>query len=69
MSDRQDAERYRWLADRVLYCDYGDNDQSAIGWGIRHDLRDGKQFMFGMSIDAAVDAARSQDSKTEAEGV
>ena len=54
---RQKAQaRYGWLVDMVLYCDYGDNDQGAVvGWGIRHNVRDGRQFMFGQSIDAAID--------------
>lgn len=62
---RSDAERYRWLANRVLACDYGDNDAQGrqVGWRIRHDLlsRQGQRqpaFMFGDSIDAAIDAAR-----------
>lgn len=53
--------RYQWLANRVLYSDYGDNQQTGqqIGWGIRSDLRHGKPFMFGSSIDAAIDRMRS----------
>jgi hypothetical protein len=58
------AQRYEWLADRVLGCDYGDNDKPGqIGWRIRHDLlpKDGGRqpaFMYGNSINKAVDAAR-----------
>ena len=54
-----DSERYRWLVNRVLYIDYGDNDKKGevIGYGIRNDLCDGRQFMFGPSIDLAIDAA------------
>lgn len=61
----REAERYQWLANRVLYCDYGDNQAPGeqIGWGIRHDLRDGQQFMFGASIDAAVDAELAKEKK------
>ena len=63
---RKDAERYKWLASRVLACDYGDNDADGeqIGWGVRYDLLpktigQGKPaFMYGESIDAAIDAAR-----------
>ena len=61
---RKDAERYRWLANRVLACDYGDNDKPGeIGWRIRHDLLPAAigerqpAFMYGKSIDAAIDAA------------
>lgn len=63
---RADAERYRWLANRVLACDYGDNDAPGeqIGWRIRHDLlaQHGKRqpaFMYGASINAAIDAAKA----------
>jgi len=54
------ADRYKWLADRVLACDYGDNNAPGeqIGWRIRGDLRaDAEPFMLGASIDAAIDAA------------
>jgi hypothetical protein len=55
--------RYSWLANRVLACDYGDNDKSGhVGWRIRADLLPPKYqtrapaFMYGPSIDAAIDA-------------
>jgi hypothetical protein len=59
---RKDAERYKWLANRVLACDYGDNDAPGmqIGWRIVHNLlaTSGRQpaFMYGQSIDQAVDS-------------
>lgn len=60
---QQNWERYEWLADRVLACDYGDNDTKGeqIGWRIRHDLlsKNGQRqpaFMYGSSINNAVDA-------------
>jgi hypothetical protein len=61
---RKDAERYRWLANRVLACDYGDSERNEIGWKIRHDLlidNKGERqpvFIFGKSIDLAIDAAK-----------
>lgn len=53
-----DAARYRWLANRVLACDFGDNDVPGrvIGWRIRRDLPQ-SAFMYGPSIDAAIDQA------------
>lgn len=67
----RDAARYRWLAGRVLACDYGDNDAPGeqIGWRICHDLlpkNGGRQpaFMYGASINAAIDAARSTAPET-----
>lgn len=59
----QDRRRYQWLADAVLYCDYGDNNHGGlespdrIGWGIRLTRRNAEPFIFGQSIDAAIDAA------------
>jgi len=65
--DARDAERYRWLIERVLAADYGDNetngtDRPQVGWRIRHDLlpkNGGRQpaFMFGSSVNEAIDAA------------
>lgn len=63
-----DARRYRWLADRVLACDYGDNDDpgARVGWRIKRKLVEdwpadwagrGPVIAFGPSIDAAIDAA------------
>ncbi len=53
--DAGDAERYRWLRDKAMM-------------GSRHDpavLKDGPtdccEFMFGKELDAAIDAARSED--------
>jgi hypothetical protein len=58
-------ERYNWLA-QVLYCDHGDNQRPGqIGWGIRFNLRDGHQFMYGPSIDMAIDAGRAAESENE----
>lgn len=59
--------RYEWLANRVLACDYGDNDKPGqIGWRIRHNLlptNGGRQpaFMYGKSIDEAIDAAMKEN--------
>ena len=60
---RVDARRYQWLANRVCACDYGDNDAPGgrIGWLIRGDAKDGP-FMFGPSIDTAIDAARQKET-------
>jgi hypothetical protein len=64
----KDAERYRWVANRVLASDYGDNETNGeqIGWRICHDLlaKNGRQpaFMFGDSINAAIDSAMSKES-------
>lgn len=66
--DARDAARYRWLANRVLACDYGDNDAPGeqIGWCICHDLLPKNlgdrqpAFMFGKSINEAIDAALAQ---------
>jgi hypothetical protein len=49
--------RYQWLADKVLACDYGDNELGVVGWHIRHCK--GPAWIPGASIDAAIDAARS----------
>jgi hypothetical protein len=69
---RADADankaRYAWLADKVLACDYGDNDSpdKQIGWRIRADLlptmAGGRApvFMYGPSIDAAIDEMRAR---------
>lgn len=46
--------RYKWLANRVLACDYGDNDTKQIGWRLRQESG---PIMFGESIDVAIDAA------------
>lgn len=50
-----------WLGNRVLGCDYGDNDQPGkIGWRIRHDLLRGPNgerqpaFMYGKSFGEAI---------------
>lgn len=66
-TDAETYARYLWLANRVLACDYGDNDEPGekIGWRIRHDLlppsSGGRQpaFMFGKSINEAIDTARA----------
>ena len=64
---REDRERYQWLANRVLGADYGDNDAPGEqnGWRIVHDLLGNGDrqpaFMYGPSIDAAIDAARAKE--------
>ena len=55
---RKDAERYRWLADKVMACDYGDNNRGCVGWNIRHCK--GPDWIAGLSIDAAIDQARAK---------
>jgi Lar family restriction alleviation protein len=63
----EDRARYQWLANAVLCCDYGDNDQGGaesadrIGWAIRLTRRNAIPFIFGQSIDAAIDTALKGD--------
>jgi len=58
-----DRRRYQWLVNAVLCCDYGDNEHGGaespdrIGWAVRLSRRNAEPFIFGQSIDAAVDAA------------
>lgn len=59
---RKDKARYKWLADRVLACDYGDNERRKIGWRISGS---GYLLMYGNSIDTAIDAAMSTPNKGE----
>jgi hypothetical protein len=56
---QEDATRLNWLANEVLYCDYGDNNMPGkqIGWGIRASRRNKEPFMYGASIKEAIDAA------------
>lgn len=56
--NRKDAERYRWLVDKVMACDYGDNDKGRVGWIIGHCK--GPKWIEGLSIDAAIDSARAE---------
>lgn len=51
-----DAQRYRWLADKVIASDYGDNDSQPHqkGYLIRHCK--GPAVIYGDSLDAAIDA-------------
>lgn len=60
---RQYEIMLNWLGNRVLACDYGDNDRAgAIGWRIRHDLLRGPNgerqpaFMYGKSFGEAIRA-------------
>lgn len=56
---RKDAERYRWLANHVLACDYGDNKHHGlIGWHVIANATP----IFGPSIDSAIDAAITQET-------
>lgn len=55
---RKDAERYQWLVDKVMACDYGDNDKGRVGWIIGHCK--GPKWIEGLSIDAAIDSARAE---------
>jgi hypothetical protein len=54
---RADAARYRWLADKVIAPDYGDNDSDppTRGYHIKHCK--GPRWIGGDSLDAAIDAA------------
>lgn len=67
---RKDRARYQWLANAVLCCDYGDNDQGGaespdrIGWAIRLTRRNAEPFIFGQSIDAAIDQALAAKEQT-----
>ncbi len=58
-------KRHHWMINRVLACDYGDNDATGkqVGWRIVADLRNGDAFMYGESTDAAIDAAMRQEPK------
>ena len=72
--DSRDADRLDWLADELLYCDFGDNEHPGyeIGYGVMLSKQDGKQFMFGESVRAAIDAAiaarPSKQSPTDDQG-
>lgn len=59
----RDAERYRWLADKVIAPDYGDNDSDPHqkGYLIRHCK--GPEVIYGESIDAAIDVALAEKGK------
>ena len=65
----RDAGRYRWLANEMLACDYGDNDQKQVGWIMaewRHKTNrfiphDQLRRIFGDSINEAIDAAMAKD--------
>ena len=60
-----------WLGNRVLACDYGDNDAPGeqIGWRIRHDLLRGPNgerqpaFMYGKSFGEAITAELAKEKK------
>lgn len=58
-ADKRDAERYRWLADKVIAPDYGDNpwrdEGKGPGFWIKHCK--GPEWIEGNSLDAAIDAA------------
>ena len=64
MQERMDTmqARLNWLTNEVLYCDFGDNQEPCqkIGWGIRTKRRDGEPFIFGPSVDEAIDQARGK---------
>lgn len=55
----KDAERYRWLADKVIAPDYGDNPWRAEGKGKGYWIRrrKGPEWIEGDTLDAAIDAA------------
>jgi hypothetical protein len=48
--------RYAWAANELLACDYGDNEIGQIGWRV-YGWRGGPRFIYGRSIDAAIDGA------------
>lgn len=59
---QKNADRYRWLANEVLYCDYGDNDrENEIGWGVQLKRSSQEPFMFGKSINEAIDVAIAEE--------
>ncbi len=51
------AERYRWAANELLVCDYGDNDCCEMGWHV-YGWRSpgGGRRIYGASVDEAIDA-------------
>ena len=56
----KDAERYRWLADKVIAPDYGDNPWRSEGKGKGYwiDRCKGPEWIEGETLDAAIDRAR-----------
>lgn len=68
-ADTEFLAMLNWLGDRVLACDYGDNDAEGqeIGWRIRHDLLRGPNgerqpaFMYGKSFGEAIKRSMAGD--------
>lgn len=58
-----DALRYRWLADKVIAPDYGDNPWRAQGKGKGYwiDRCKGPEWIEGATLDAAIDAAIARE--------
>jgi hypothetical protein len=46
-------QRFNWIIDKTMACDYGDNDQDVVGWHIRHCK--GPNWIEGQSINRAID--------------
>lgn len=59
-SEHPDTVRLRWLANTVLFCDYGDNSHpdKLIGWRV---FEFNAPLAYGPSINDAIDAARKQE--------
>lgn len=55
-AEHPDTRRLRWLANTVLFCDYGDNSTKQIGWRVYEFIA---PLMYGASINEAIDAAVS----------
>lgn len=56
--EHPDTVRLRWLANTVLFCDYGDNSAKEIGWRVYEFVA---PLMYGASINQAIDAARAAE--------
>lgn len=59
-AEHPDTVRLRWLANTVLFCDYGDNSHpdKLIGWRV---FEFNAPLAYGPSINEAIDAARKQE--------
>jgi hypothetical protein len=57
LEDRAEAteSRYRWLADKVIAPDYGDNEHGVKGYFIKHCK--GPNWIGGDTLDSAIDQA------------
>jgi hypothetical protein len=52
-------DRYTWVTNRMLVCDYGDNADQVAAWRIRKEFDDQAVrrtvFLYGPTIDVAID--------------